>query len=73
MMNDAMISINTGIGCLRIPREHQRQQGHEQQLLPRHDGEPVEEAPPQRDHRTAQLVQGLPGIGGLRPGLQRPF
>ena len=48
---------------LQNSREHQRQQGHEQQLLPRHDGEPVEEAPPDHGARIADLVQRLPNSG----------
>jgi len=53
---------------LQNSREHQRQQGHEQQLLPRHDGEPIEEAPPDHGARVADLVQRLPNSGTPHDG-----
>ena len=66
--SDATISIKTGSGCLNMPASISPRSDDEQQLLPRHDRQPVEESPPHQDDAIADLTQGLPGSAGSRNG-----
>src|SRR5450755_687957 len=53
---------------LEYAAQYQGQERHEQKLLPRHHGQPIEETPPCRGDAIADLLQRLSGSGLPRAG-----
>ena len=59
MMNEAMMRIKNGMGCLSMPARIRPRNETSSSAFHEIDGQPIEERPPHHDDALADLAQGL--------------